>query len=729
MNRRLAAILASDVVGYSRLMESDEVGVLDALQSLRATLIDPIISAYSGRVVKLMGDGSLVEFASVVDAVAAATEIQSRLAKRNSDAADDAKIELRIGVHLGDVIADGDDIYGDGVNIAARLEGLAAPGGVCISQQALDQVETKLPLSYEDRGEQRVKNMARSVRVYDIAINGAAPGDRGKSSGSSKRRTGIRLAYAVSAGALCIAVAVFVLWRPWEQTVQPASIERMAHALPDRPSLAVLPFANLSNDEKQQHFVDGMSEDLITDLSRVSGLFVIARNSSFKYHNQSVSIPLVAEDLGVRYVLEGSVRRDGDKLRVNAQLTDAITGGHVWAERYDGVAGDVFSVQDMFVREIVEALKVSLTPEEEREIALGQTSNLAARDMFQQGWESFLRYTPEDNADAEKRLKEALEIDPEYGRAYAALSLVYLRGCQLRWNEPLGLSVASANSLAKRSLHETEERPSSLANVAAAEVKLYNNQHAEALIDATRAISSDPNDAEAYIAMAWTMITTGNPESGLEFVELASRLNPTSPSYYALPRAIALFAMDDLEAAAAVLSQAVTQDQGARELSPVLAATYAKLGRRSDARAALKKWKPGASQKELGTAYQAYHFPYSWSAPSDIERSIVDGLQLAGLPEELTVSDLADALSSETAEDRVVAARRLSLFGPRAVEAVPALIDALADEDNAVRRYTTIALGRVGPKAKAAIPALTALQSKPLLAAHAEAAILNITGE
>jgi TolB-like protein/thioredoxin-like negative regulator of GroEL len=534
---------------------------------------------------------------------------------------------------------------------------------------------------------------------------------------------------AVAAAVLAIAVIGIMVWQPWAPDVEPASVERMAFPLPDKPSIAVLPFVNMSGDPEQEYFADGMTEDLITDLSRISGLFVIARNSTFVYKGRPVSVSQVAEDLGVRYVLEGSVRRVGDEMRVNAQLIDATTGGHVWADRYDGSVADIFSLQDKFIRKIVKALAVNLSEEEQEEIALGQTSNIEAREVFQTGWDSYLRYSADDNAEAISLFEAALGLDPEYGRAYAAMGMAYLRGCQLRWNKPLNMSVATANGHAQIYLKEAQSRPSSLANVAASRINLYNNRYDEALTQATRAIAQDPNDPEAYIAMAWAMITTGKPGPGLELVERAMRLNPTYPNYYALALGMAYFAMEDLEKAADVFGKALERDRGAIELAPALAATYAHLGQREEARAALLLWKPEASQGELQNFPHTYHLPYEWSEDREILDRLIDGMHLAALPLETTVLSLADTLIHGDLQERRLAVRALGRFGPAAADAVPALIEALGDEKTWMRNDAAIALGKIGPAAEAAIPALTAIQDDDILGFDAKKALKEITGK
>jgi TolB-like protein/class 3 adenylate cyclase len=335
LERRLAAILAADVVGYTALMGADEAGTLERLTGLRQNFLEPLIADHHGRVVKLMGDGILVEFASVVDAVSCALAWQAGVAER-----DDA-LKFRIGINLGDVIVEGEDIHGDGVNVASRLEGLAESGGICLSGDAYRQTRGKVEAPFEDLGEQALKNVAEPVRVYHCVPDGPATGKASRPTAPAKRS----LPVGVLAGglALLVILAGLLFWqRPWTPREEPASEANMAFPLPEKPSIAVLPFNNMSEDQGQEYFADGMTEDLITDLSKISGLFVIARNSSFSYKGQQVKVRQVAEELGVRYVLEGSVRRAGDEVRINAQLIDATTGGHLWAERYDGTLDDIF---------------------------------------------------------------------------------------------------------------------------------------------------------------------------------------------------------------------------------------------------------------------------------------------------------------------------------------------------------------------------------------------------
>ncbi len=357
MERRLAAILAADVVGYSRLIREDEARTLTALKAHREELIEPKLAQYHGRIVKLMGDGLLTEFPSAVEAVQCAVEIQHLIGESNADVPEDKRVIYRIGINIGDIVVEGDDIYGDGVNVAARLEGLADPGGICVARNAYNQVKDKLDLTFEHLGEKEVKNIAEPVTIYrvvpdDLAAALVTPVVRMPTVRRQARRP------AIAAGLLLslLGVVGLILWQPWAPDVVPALPGRTASPLPDKPSIAVLPFANMSDDPQQEYFADGMTDDLITDLSKISGLFVIARNSTFSYKGKQVKVRQVAEELGVRYVLEGSVRRAGDEVRINVQLIDATTGGHVWAERYDRQLDNIFAVQYEIMESVVLAL-------------------------------------------------------------------------------------------------------------------------------------------------------------------------------------------------------------------------------------------------------------------------------------------------------------------------------------------------------------------------------------
>jgi adenylate cyclase len=407
VERRLAAILSADVEGYSRLMGDDEVATVRAITEYRG-VIASAVTGHGGRVVDAPGDNVLAEFASVVDAVQCGVDIQRELESRNGELPASRRMRFRIGINLGDVIIEGERLYGDGVNIAARLESLAEGGGICLSGTAYDQIEGKLPFACEFRGEHAVKNIARPVRVYRLRLDptgSAAPAKRGRA--RLIRGAAIALGILVLLGA-----AGWSGWR-WLRTPESAGLP-----LPDRPSVAVLPFTNLSQDPAQEYFSDGVTEDLITGLSKVSGLFVIARNSSFTYKGKPVKVGDVGRDLGVRYVLEGGVQRSGSRVRITAQLVDAATGYHIWAERYDREASDIFAVQDEVTQQIVRAMAVRLTEGERGRLGRAPTGVLEAYDLVLRGHEERNRTTREGNAEARRLFQKAIDLDPGYAAAY-----------------------------------------------------------------------------------------------------------------------------------------------------------------------------------------------------------------------------------------------------------------------------------------------------------------------
>ncbi len=393
VQRKLTTIFSTDVQGYSRLMSEDEVGTIRTLTACR-TIISTHIEKNGGRVVDSPGDNLLAEFGSVVHAVRSAVDIQEELKEKNEALTEDRKMRFRIGINLGDVVVEGERLYGDGVNIAARLEGLAEGGGICVSGGVYDQVKGKLPLGFESLGEKEVKNIASPVIVYRVlGVVSESRAPREREAASSTEKT----------------------------------------PLPGKPSIAVLPFVNMSGDPEQEYFSDGITEDLITDLSKVSGLFVIARNSTFAYKGKSPDVRRVARDLGVRYVLEGSVRRAGKRVRINAQLIDAPSGSHVWADRYDGDIEDIFALQDEINEKIVAALEVSLTAPEKADARRHLTDSVETYELYLKGRASFYRFTPEANAECEKLLEMAVEKDPHFAAAYAHLTFPYQTGWTMMW--------------------------------------------------------------------------------------------------------------------------------------------------------------------------------------------------------------------------------------------------------------------------------------------------------
>ncbi len=727
LQRKLTTILAADVEGYTRLMRADEEATLKILGAYRE-IIDGLIARHEGRVFSTGGDSVLAEFSSPVEAVRCAVSCQKEISSRNAELADDRILMFRIGVNVGDIMVKGGDLFGDGVNVAARLEGLAEAGGVCISGSVFEQVKHKLSLDFEDMGPQDVKNIDEPISVYRAIIDEKADG-LVMAERPSVSRWGLRPVLMAAGIALFAVIGGLVWWQPWAPNTELASLKKMALPLPDKPSLAVLPFANLSNDPNQEVFVDGLTEDLITDLSKISGLFVIARNSTFVYKGKSVEIRSVAETLGVRYVLEGSVRRDGDQMRVNAQLIDAKTGGHIWADRFDGEVTNIFAVQDEFVLKIVEALAVELSESEKSEIKLGKTDNIEAREAFQRGWELYSKFNAQDNAKAEGHLQKAIDLDPEFGRAHAALALVYYRGYRFNWEREMGESWNRLRRLTADTLKIAKQHPTPLVHVVAALEYVNRGLADQARIEAEQAIAMQPNDPEAHIAMAFAMIISGRPWEGLSSVQAAMRLNPRYPSSYVFAQGIAHFAIGNLEEAAITLEEGHARDPKAIELLPVLASIFAQLERRQDARDTVLKWRPGLSQLELQILPDEYQFPVRWSLEHGrVRERLIDGLRVAVLPLDATVSSLLGKLKVITPFDRSAVIRTLGWFGPSAAVAVPDLIQALSDEQQQVRVEAAITLGKIGPEARAAIPVLAAISDDISVSFHAKEALKEIIG-
>ena len=629
--RKLKAIFSADVKGYSKLMGDDEEATVRTLKSYRSAIND-LAEQYRGRIVDSPGDNILAEFNSVVDAVNCAVEIQRELAERNAELADNRKMVFRIGVNLGDVIEEEGRIYGDGVNIAARVESLAEPGGICISGRAYDQVENKLGLKYENLGEHQVKNIARPIRVYRVLSYPGAAAHRvvkAKATLAIKWRKAILSIIAVVA----VAVAGAVAWHKYLKptTLEKASIEKMAFPLPDKPSIAVLPFANVGADPDQDYFSDGITDDLITDLSKVSGLFVIARNSVFTYKGKPVKVQQVAEELGVRYVLEGSVRRGGDKLRVNAQLIDATTGHHLWADRYDGRIDDVFALQDKIRQKIIAALAVKLTIGEKETVDRKHTDSIAAYDRFLQGRAHYLRRTPEDFAKAVRYFKEAVELDPDYSRAYAMLALTYWESHHNFWNQSLGVPWYGARIRAQTYLQKAMKNPSALVYQVESRILIGLHEHEEALNSAERAITMDPNDADSYLNMAYALIHAGRPEESFDFINTAIRINPNYPAYYLFVLGLAHFNMDQFEAAANAFERALQRNPVNYVPLIYLTAAYAYLDRKQEAAAAIQKL--NESLPVVSVDFESHPVMAGrYKRAADRDR-LIDGFRKAGLPE------------------------------------------------------------------------------------------------
>ena len=607
VKRKLTVILAADVEGYSRLMGADEEATHKTLRAYRE-IIDGLIARHDGRVFSTAGDSLVAEFASPVEAVRAAISIQEELRVRNTELPEDRQMRFRIGINLGDVIVDGDDIYGDGVNVAARLEGVAEPGGICVSRKVYDEVKHKLSVGFEDIGPQEVKNIAEPVPTYRVVPGPVSVAEGAKAIARTGAAPRWRIAATAAAVVVVLAVGGIAIWevylRPPPPTRVIAAEKVAAPVLPDKPSIAVLPFANMSDDPKQEYFSDGITEDIITDLSKISGLFVVARNSTFVYKGRAVQVSEVAKELGVRYVLEGSVRKAGDRVRINAQLIDTVTGGHLWAERYDGTLADVFALQDKVTEKIVAALAVKLTVAERALQARGETANPEAHDAFLRGWAYYRRNTPADFAKAIPYFEEAIGLDPNYSRGHAALAALYwgVQDKQLTsrasdWVRSLGLTSMEAWRLANQHLQEAMIDPVPLALQVGSRALTFQGRHDEAIAQAERAIKLNANNPVGYEAMAIALIYSGRAKKGAENIAKAMRLDPHYPPEYPYWRGLAEFGLERFEKAVASLTRAVQGNPDDDRALLVLAAAYGHLGRGREAGSALEKLRKLLAQR------------------------------------------------------------------------------------------------------------------------------------
>ncbi len=583
INRKLAAILAADVVGYSRLMAADEAGTLAALKRHREMVFDPAVAGHNGRIVKLIGDGTIVEFGSVVDAVNCALSVQSSNGVLPDEALGQPKIVLRIGINLGDVIIEGDDIYGDGVNIAARLEPLAEPGGVCVSSIVNESIGNRIDVRFQDGGDISVKNSDRPIRVWK--------------------------------------------WHPGARSLAAAKSNA---AKPDpngaTASIAILPFTNMSGDPEQEYFSDGITEDIITDLSKIAGLTVIARNSSFTYKGRSVDVRTVGRELGVRSVLEGSIRRAAKRVRITAQLVDAATGGHLWAERYDRDLTDIFEVQDDVTRRIVDALKVTLSPAENERLTAGGTSSMDAYDYVLRGRELLLGKTKnrETFEQATKFFMRALELDPNYPKAYAALSMANNLDYQNRWTDDPDSSLPLAKRYAEQAIEKDPNEP--FARLVASWAAIFEKDLDRATSEVNIALRLNPNFALAYSNLGSIHNYSGRPLEAIPMFERAIRLDPAFKGQNLHFLGIAHLLAGKYETAAALLRERILLVPGTDFSRVFLASALGYLGQVDEAR---RIWR---ELKEINPKYSfREHFSRQPFRPEDVER-VAEGLAKAGLP-------------------------------------------------------------------------------------------------
>jgi adenylate cyclase len=541
VKRKLAAILSADVKGYSRLMGEDEKGTLRTLNAYKEAMTR-LIQHHHGRVVDAPGDNVLAEFGSVVDAVECAVEIQKELKTRNAEMAENRRMEFRIGINLGDVIEEEGKIFGDGVNIAARLESLSEAGGVCISGTAYDQVENKLSFGYEYLGEQPVKNIAKPVRVYRVLVEPKAVAQR---------------------------------------VLEVASKERMAFPLPDEPSIAVLPFVNMTDDPKQEYFSDGMTEEIITALSKIPNLFVIARNSTFTYKGKAVKVKQAAEELGIRYVLEGSVRKAGEKVRITAQLIDALAGYHLWAERYDRDLKDIFALQDEITLKVAAALQAKLTVGDHARIMAKGTTNLDAYLKALQCREQGQRWTKEGNAALRNYAEEVIALDPKYPFGYLALALSHFVGIMLGLSESPQQSLARGIELTKHAL--SLDNSYSFAHAVLGVSYVLARQYDKGVAEAERAVALDPNSSENLFYLAYVLCFVGKPEEAIPLIERAERLNPIPLPFQLLTMSSAHRLTGRYEKAVETAKRAIRVEPNNQVAHVYLIASYIALGREKEA--------------------------------------------------------------------------------------------------------------------------------------------------
>ena len=622
LDRKLAAILYADVAGYSRLTGEDEDATHRTLSEY-LDLISETVESQRGRVMHYAGDAVLAKFNAAVDALSCAAAIQSELRARNQGLPDQRQVQFRIGVNLGDVIEDRGDIYGEGVNVAARLQSLAEPGGICISESVRIAIGKKLPLEYEFLGAQQVKNIADPVRAYRVRLENEA-GPRA----ALTRSRWVRRAVVASVAVIVLGVIVGgIAWlTPWHVAEKPTPAESMKLASQDSPSIAVLPFTNMSGNAEQEYFVDGITEDLITELSKVAGLLVIARTSTFAYKGQSPDLRQLGQDLNVRYVLEGSVRKASDRLRITAQLIDASNGYHLWAERYDRNLSDVFALQDEITREIVSALRVKLSGGERQSLVRRYTDSVEAYDFFLRGREQFAFRTKEGALNAQALYEKAIALDLNFAQAYSMLAWTHARMFLDGWSEFPENSLGQAYELARKAIEVDDSQP--LGYFVLGLVQMFRKKHVEAIAEAEKAIVLNPNYADGYALLALSLNYGGKPKEGRKVLAKGMRLSPHDSSAYLTILGQSYFISGDYDEAIKAFRRALERNPSAQRPHTWLAAAYAQAGNMHGAQweaDQILTWDPDFSSQRLQQTTPL-------KDPADLHR-FLDGLRKAGLPE------------------------------------------------------------------------------------------------
>jgi TolB-like protein/class 3 adenylate cyclase len=589
VERRLAAVLAADVAGYSRLMGADEEGTLARLKGIRKALFDPTIAAHRGRIVKTAGDGILVEFASAVDAVRGAVEVQQAMAKQNASVPQDTRIEFRIGIHVGDIIFDDNDIFGDGVNIAARLETVAEPGGVCISNDAYRQVRGKVEIVCDDMGPQPLKNIAEPMQAWRARLIG-------QTSSAVRPRSGVS--------------------------------ETQGLSLPDKPSIAVLPFQNMSGDLDQEYFADGIVEEIITALSRFKSLFVIARNSSFTYKGKAVDIKQIGRELGVRYVLEGSVRKAASRVRITAQLIDTSTGAHLWADRFDGATEDVFELQDQVTTSVVGAITPTLEQAEIGRAVLKPTDSLDAYDHYMRGIASAYRWTSEATSEALRHYYNAIEIDPKFALAHALATTCYGWRKSNGWVTDTANEIAETKRLAERAV-QLDQNDAQVLCWSGGSLALVCGEVDAGVANIERALRLNPNLMDAWLSSGLVRLILRDWNLAVEHFAHAMRLSPFDPMLFLMQQgtAIGFFFSCRYNEAAAWSAKSIGENPNYSSAWRITAASNAFLGRQEQAQKAILRLR----QIEPGVRIATIKYPTPLG-PSELAR-MEEGLRKAGLPE------------------------------------------------------------------------------------------------
>jgi adenylate cyclase len=622
--RKLTAILSADVEGYSRLMGDDEEATVRTITAYREVMVT-LIQQHNGKVLDSPGDNLLAEFVSVVDAVQCAVAVQKEINARNTELPENRKMQFRIGINLGDVIQEEERIYGDGVNIAARLEGLSEPGGICISKTAFDHIESKLPYGYEFLGDQTVKNIVKPVGAYRVLMEPrvtVAGEPEEKKPAPMRRKTILVGAIAVVVVAVTIGIWQFYVRRP---SVEPASVEKMAYPLPDKASIAVLPFVNMSDDPKQEYFSDGITESIIMALSKVRDLFVIAHNSTSTYKGRAVKIQQVAEELGVRYVLKGSVQKAEDLVRITAQLIDAITGKQMWVERYDRDLKDIFALQDEITMKIITALQVQLTEGEEINMRAG-TDNLGAYLKIMQANDQFDRWNKEGNALARKLTEEAIALDPEYADAYLNLSAVHLMDMMYGSSESLEQSLKLAEEMVQKAISLRGAYADARAFLG--RIYLTKRQYDEAIAEGERAVALYPNSAFINAALAFSLMYAGRPEDAIVLYKKAIRLSPIADLWYFRGLGGCYSMAGRYEEAISEYKKAIKRNPDGVIAHVGAAAAYSLWEREKEAQAEAAE----VLRIDHKFSLESFRKGQLYKNPKDLEREI-DALRKAGLPE------------------------------------------------------------------------------------------------